>query len=103
MWAVQKFHSETFFTNKNPLGTEKNAITVQLLLTLDFVQIILILHFTGSKFGTTTNTKGYKMLPPYLRVIQGDGISYESLGDIMENMKKNNWSVDNLAFGSGGL
>ena len=42
------------------------------------------------------------MLPPYLRIIQGDGISYESLGDIMENMKKNKWSVDNIAFGSGG-
>ena len=26
--------------------------------------------FAGSKFGTTTNSKGYKLLPPYLRVIQ---------------------------------
>ena len=33
---------------------------------------------------------------------QGDGISYESLQDILENMKKNKWSADNLTFGSGG-
>ena len=42
------------------------------------------------------------MLPSYLRVIQGDGISYEMLGDILENMKKHGWCADNLAFGSGG-
>ncbi len=56
----------------------------------------------GKKFGTNNNKKGYKMLPPYLRVIQGDGISYETLEAILANMKKHNWSADNLAFGSGG-
>ena len=49
------------------------------------------------------NKKGYKLLPPYLRVIQGDGISYESLTDILEALKNNKWSTDNLAFGSGGM
>ena len=29
-----------------------------------------VLSTPGSKFGTTTNSKGYKLLPPYLRVIQ---------------------------------
>ena len=33
---------------------------------------------------------------------QGDGVSYESLNDILEHMKKNTWSADNLTFGSGG-
>ena len=42
------------------------------------------------------------MLPPYIRVIQGDGISFESLGAILENMKKHDWSAENLVFGSGG-
>lgn len=42
------------------------------------------------------------MLPPYLRVIQGDGISYETISIILENMKKHKWSADNVAFGSGG-
>ena len=38
----------------------------------------------------------------YLFVFQGDGISYETLSDILENMKKHKWSADNIAFGSGG-
>ena len=29
-------------------------------------------------------------------------MSYESIGVILENMKKNGWSADNIAFGSGG-
>ena len=32
--------------------------------------ILLLYVFAGSKFGTTTNSKGYKLLPPYLRIIQ---------------------------------
>merc|ERR1711972_800656 len=53
-------------------------------------------------FTPTTNDKGYKVLPPYIRVIQGDGISYESLKEILENMFKNKWAAENVAFGSGG-
>ena len=34
--------------------------------------------------------------------LQGDGISYESLSTIMEHMKDNKWSVENVSFGSGG-
>lgn len=56
----------------------------------------------GKRFGTQNNGKGYKLLPPFIRVIQGDGISYETLGAILDNMEKNNWSAENLAFGSGG-
>ena len=37
-----------------------------------------------------------------LFVFQGDGISYETLSEILENMKKHKWSADNIAFGSGG-
>ena len=54
------------------------------------------------KFSTTTNSKGYKMLPSFLRIIQGDGISYESLSDILQALEKAKWSIENLVFGSGG-
>ncbi|KAK6176775.1 hypothetical protein SNE40_015010 [Patella caerulea] len=64
--------------------------------------VVKTLDILGSKFGTTTNTKGYKVLPPYVRIIQGDGISYETLSTILDNMKKHKWSADNVAFGSGG-
>ncbi|XP_064605441.1 nicotinamide phosphoribosyltransferase-like [Liolophura sinensis] len=64
--------------------------------------VIKVLDILGQKFGVTKNTKGYKMLPPYVRIIQGDGISYESLSTILECMKVHGWSSDNIAFGSGG-
>ncbi|XP_041347475.1 nicotinamide phosphoribosyltransferase-like [Gigantopelta aegis] len=64
--------------------------------------VIKVLNIFGAIFGTSENSKGYKMLPPYLRVIQGDGISYETLESILSRMKENKWSAENLAFGSGG-
>ncbi|KAL4225833.1 hypothetical protein ACF0H5_013822 [Mactra antiquata] len=64
--------------------------------------VVKVLNILGKCFGTTANKKGYKLLPPYIRVAQGDGVSYESLQAILENAEKNGWSADNLFFGSGG-
>lgn len=51
----------------------------------------------------TLNSKGFKMLPPYLRVIQGDGIDRDSLKAILSHIcRGRRWSASNLAFGSGG-
>lgn len=61
-----------------------------------------ILDNLGDKFGFTTNSKGYKLLPPYLRVIQGDGINEKSIEKILHETKIRGWSADNLAFGMGG-
>lgn len=32
--------------------------------------VVKVLDILGSKFGTKINSKGYKLLPPYVRVIQ---------------------------------
>lgn len=61
-----------------------------------------MLDILEKKFGSTTNTKGYKMLPPYLGIIWGDGINDDSIEAILEAVKKAGWSTDNLAFGMGG-
>ena len=53
-------------------------------------------------FGAKTNSKGYKVLPPYIRIIQGDGCTLESIGQMLENFKKNGISASNIAFGMGG-
>jgi nicotinamide phosphoribosyltransferase len=55
-----------------------------------------------AKFGYTTNSKGYRLLPTYLRVIQGDGISLSSIRLILEIMDKKGLSAENIAFGMGG-
>lgn len=56
----------------------------------------------GEKFGTTINSKGYKQLPDYIRLIQGDGINPTSIGKIIEAVTSAGFSTENLAFGMGG-
>lgn len=53
-------------------------------------------------FGFTVNSKGYKVLPPHIRLIQGDGINEASLPKILANMIEAGYSIDNIAFGMGG-
>ncbi len=61
-----------------------------------------VFEILGRKFGYEINSKGYKVLNPKIRVIQGDGIDYLTVVQILEALKKNGWSADNIAFGSGG-
>lgn len=61
-----------------------------------------VLDILGEKFGFTTNAKGFKVLHPKVRVIQGDGIDFKMLDLILDAMMKKGWSADNIAFGSGG-
>lgn len=61
-----------------------------------------ILEILGEKFGYTINEKGFKVLNDKVRIIQGDGINIKSLEEILEHLKQNQWSADNIAFGSGG-
>lgn len=61
-----------------------------------------VLDILGEKFGYELNTKGYKVLNPKVRVIQGDGIDYEEIGKILSVLSEHKWSADNIAFGSGG-
>lgn len=64
--------------------------------------VVDVLNALGDAFGYSTNVRGYRVLPDQVRVIQGDGINYESLGEILENMAVHGWSADNVAFGCGG-
>ena len=63
-----------------------------------------LLDILGEAFAedVTKTSTGHKLLPPYIRMIQGDGISYESLGAILDAMAEKGWAAENLAFGSGG-
>jgi nicotinamide phosphoribosyltransferase len=54
------------------------------------------------RVGYTINSKGYKMLPSYYRIIQGDGVNENSIAAILENLKNHKISADNIAFGMGG-
>lgn len=54
------------------------------------------------KFGVSINSKGYKVLPSCVRIIQGDGINAQSLGKIIDTIMKAGFSADNVTFGMGG-
>lgn len=56
----------------------------------------------GEAFGFTVNDKGYKVLNPAVRLIQGDGIDGQAVEDILMNFERNGWSADVIAFGCGG-
>lgn len=64
--------------------------------------VVKVLEILGERFGATANGKGYKVLHPKVRVIQGDGIDFAMLDRILSAMKNAGWSADNIAFGSGG-
>jgi nicotinamide phosphoribosyltransferase len=54
------------------------------------------------KFGGTFNSKGFKVIDPHVRVIQGDGVNYESIIEILDMMIEEGFSVENIVFGMGG-
>ncbi len=65
--------------------------------TLKAVFKILFEHF-----GYTKNSKGFKVLPPQIRVIQGDGVNYDSIIDMYEALMKEGIASENLVLGMGG-
>lgn len=60
------------------------------------------LEILEEKFGCTVNSKGFKALPPFVRVLQGDGIDLDSMRDILIAVKNKGYSVENVVFGMGG-
>jgi nicotinamide phosphoribosyltransferase len=64
--------------------------------------VVRVLELLGAAFGATTNAKGFRVLNPRVRVIQGDGIDRTMLGKILQAVETAGWSADNIAFGSGG-
>jgi nicotinamide phosphoribosyltransferase len=61
-----------------------------------------VLEWLGDKFGYETNDKGFKVLNPHIRVIQGDGVNYDSIRGILAYIHNRGWAAENIAFGMGG-
>lgn len=60
-----------------------------------------VLHELDKWFGSTINTKGFKVLNN-VRMIYGDGINEVTIRGILLNAKMAGFSADNIAFGMGG-
>lgn len=65
-------------------------------MTLQVVLSALWKHFGGEI------VNGYKILDPHVRVIQGDGMNYDSLKELLSYLQDIGFSIDNVAFGMGG-
>lgn len=62
---------------------------------------IEIIEILMEKFGFTVNEHGYKVLPPFIGVIQGDGVNFDSVVEILERLEEKKLSIENLVFGTG--
>lgn len=63
--------------------------------------ILRLLQILGNKIGMKTNEKGFNVLDPHIRLIQGDGVSPSMIETILLTLHAHGWSADNLAFGMG--
>jgi nicotinamide phosphoribosyltransferase len=64
--------------------------------------LLKIFAILMNKFGYSINEKGYKVLPPQVRVLQGDGVNPSSIRAIYGALKVNGISAENLLLGMGG-
>jgi nicotinamide phosphoribosyltransferase len=64
--------------------------------------VLRTLQILERKVGAPKNLRGYKVLPKWLRVIQGDGIDHDSIEAILATLKAHRYSATNVAFGMGG-
>ncbi|MBS0619897.1 MAG: hypothetical protein JSS61_00350 [Verrucomicrobia bacterium] len=92
------------------IGTELKELIISKGGTLfvrpdsgDPIKVILeIVILLDKHFGSTVNAKGFKVLHPSVRVIQGDGVNEESINAILESLASHGYSADNVGFGMGG-
>lgn len=64
--------------------------------------VLKCLQILIEKFGATETSTGHKVLPPYIRLIQGDGVNYQTIPEILQVLADNGIAAENVAFGSGG-
>lgn len=68
----------------------------------DPVEIVLsCLEILDRKFGSTINSKGFKVLNN-VKIIQGDGVNPTSILSILKKVIDEGYSISNIAFGMGG-
>ena len=53
-------------------------------------------------FGGSVNAKGYRVLDPHVRVIQGDGMTPATIAQLVDRVIGAGYAIDNITFGMGG-
>lgn len=63
---------------------------------------IRVLETLWERFGGAINAKGYRVLDPHVRIIQGDGMNLASIKQLVAGVAGAGFAIDNIAFGMGG-
>ncbi|MBL7756747.1 MAG: nicotinate phosphoribosyltransferase, partial [Chitinophagaceae bacterium] len=66
------------------------------------ITLLRVFEILMDRFGYTINDKGYRVLPPQVRVLQGDGVNIDSIRAIYGALTLNGISAENLLLGMGG-
>ncbi len=85
----------------NDVLNMKNMLVVRPDSGIPHIIDVQVIETLDKKFGHAVNGKGYKILNN-VRVIQGDGVSYDEINNILSALKMRHWSADNISFGMGG-
>lgn len=64
--------------------------------------VLKVVQRLATAFGSTVNGKGYRVLHPNVRVIQGDGVNIDTIPEVLRVLREQGFSADNVAFGMGG-
>jgi nicotinamide phosphoribosyltransferase len=61
-----------------------------------------LFNIAAEQFGYQVNRKGWKVISPQVRFIQGDGVNYYTIQNMISQLTRKGWSMDNWSFGMGG-
>lgn len=87
---------------KNEILARDGTLVVRLDSGDPLFTVLKVFEILLEKFGWTLNSKGYKVLPSQIRVIQSDGVDLDVIRSIFAALKVNGISAENLFFGIGG-
>lgn len=102
-WSIRNAISEIWGkTLKEEVLARTNFLAIRLDSGDPASMVLDSLRLCDEAFGSEINQKGYRVLNPKIRLLQGDGINLETARTILHRMEAWGWSADNVAFGIGG-
>ncbi len=102
-WDLYNAAENLFGIELHDLIVNRNGRTVIRPDSGDPIETNLkLIEILGKKFGFTKNYMGYKVLPDYLRILQGDGMTPESIRRLLFAAKDAGWAAENWVLGMGG-
>ena len=66
------------------------------------IVVTRILRVLARAFGSEVNHRGYRVLNPAVRVLQGDGMDLDAIQDVYQSVMTDGWSAENVTVGMGG-